>query len=168
MRDATTTRREGDSARHDDEMQEIASSNHVWRLARQQSWQDASATKILGAAALLVLARLALVLLGFDRTLKLVRRLSGGRRRDQIRDEDLAAAVYTVAAASAFVPYSRKCLDRSLVLFYQLKRHGVPVALCVGANARPFMAHAWVEYNGQPVNEQQEMVKGLSFLLEVR
>jgi hypothetical protein len=144
------------------------SSNDIWQLSRQQSWQDASATKIFGAAVLLALVRVALVVLGFHRTVKLVRRLSGGRQRDQVRDVELAAAAYRVAAASAFIPYGRKCLDRSLVLFYQLKREGVPVALRVGASARPFVAHAWVEYNGQPVNEHRESIKDYSLLLEIR
>lgn len=143
-------------------------SNEIWQLSRQQSWQDVSYTQIFGAAVLLALARVALVVLGFHRTIKLVRRFSRGPRRDQIRDVELAAAAYRVAAASAFMPYGRKCLERSLVLFFQLKRNGVPVVLRLGAQAHPFAAHAWVEYNGEPVNEHRESIKDFSPVFELR
>lgn len=141
----------------------------IWQLSVRQSWQDASVKQILFAAIQLVFVRVALVVLGFGRTLRLVRWFSGQRRRDDIQDQALAAAVYRIAVASAFITYSgARCLERSLVLFYQLKRAGAPVALRVGANARPFAAHAWVEYNGQPINEHPATVKDFSVLLEVR
>jgi hypothetical protein len=111
--------------------------------------------------------RIALVVLGFHRTIEAVRRLSRGPQPVQIRDVDLAAAAYRVAAAGAFVPYVR-CLERSLVLFYQLKRKGVPVVLRLGVWAYPFAAHAWVEYENQPINEVRETIRHLSPLLEIR
>lgn len=148
---------------------DTVTTSDIWQLSVRQSWQDASATTILFAAVKLVVVRVALVVLGFGRTLRLVRWVSGQRRHDDIQDEELAAAVYTIAAASALITYSgARCLERSLVLFYQLKRAGAPVALRVGANARPFAAHAWVEYKGQPINEHRDAIKDFSVLLEVR
>jgi len=141
----------------------------IWQLSLRQSLQEVSATRVILAAVQMVLVRVALVVIGFDRTLRLVRRLSGQRRRDDIPDQELAAAVYRVAVASAFITFrGARCLERSLVLFYQLKRAGVPVALRVGANARPFTAHAWVEYDGQPINERWDTISDFSVLLEVR
>ena len=139
----------------------------IWELSRQQSWRNASTLQILGAVVLLILVRIALVVLGFDRTIRFVRRVSRRAQRNQVRDEELAAAAYRVAAAAAFVPYAR-CLERSLVLFYQLKRRGVPVVLRLGAHAFPFGAHAWVEYNDQPVNEHREAIRFYHPIFELR
>ena len=136
-------------------------------LTRQQPWQEASALQIFRTALLLGVVRITLVVLGFHRTIEIVRRLSRGGRPTQVRDEDLAAAAYRVAAAAAFVPYVR-CLERSLVLFNQLKRRGVPVVLRLGVWAYPFHAHAWVEYEGQPINEIRESIRHLSPLFEIR
>jgi len=143
------------------------SASEIWELSRQQAWRDASAMQVFRAVVLLALVRIALVVLGFERTIRVVRRLSRRPQRGEIRDVELAAAAYRVAAGAAFVP-SARCLERSLVLFYQLKRDGVPVVLRLGAHAYPFGAHAWVEYEGQPVNEHRESIRFYRPILELR
>jgi len=42
------------------------------------------------------------------------------------------------------------CLVRSLALFRFLNQSGVRAAHVIGVNRFPFLAHAWVECNGQP------------------
>jgi hypothetical protein len=116
---------------------------------------------------MLILIRTALVTLGFDRTIRFVRRISSAPQRGQIHDEELAAAAYQVAVGAAFVPFAR-CLERSLVLFYELKRKGIPAVVRLGAVAYPFGAHAWVEYNGQPVNERGESIRVYRPIFELR
>jgi hypothetical protein len=50
------------------------------------------------------------------------------------------------------MPGDTRCLARSLVLTRLLGRRGIPAKLVIGAQAAPdFLAHAWVEYDGQPV-----------------
>lgn len=52
----------------------------------------------------------------------------------------------------ALVPGDTRCLARSLVLTRLLARRGIPAKLVIGARAAPdFLAHAWVEYGGDPV-----------------
>lgn len=148
-------------------MHETLDANHSWELSREQPWQNASAGQIFRTAILLSVVRITLLVLGFNRTIEVVRRLSRGPEATQVQDVDVAAAAYRVAAAGAFVPYVR-CLERSLVLFYQLKRKGVPVVLRLGVWAYPFAAHAWVEYQNQPINEIQESIRHLSPLFEIR
>lgn len=144
-------------------MPQTLEASHSW----DQPWQQASAGQIFRTAVLLSMVRIALLVLGFHRTIQIVRRLSRGPEPVQVQDVELAAAAYRVAAAGAFVPQVR-CLERSLVLFYQLKRRGVPVVLRLGVWAYPFTAHAWVEYENQPINEVQETIRHLSPLLEIR
>ncbi|HTU77813.1 MAG TPA: lasso peptide biosynthesis B2 protein [Solirubrobacteraceae bacterium] len=50
------------------------------------------------------------------------------------------------------LPGDTRCLVRSLVLTRLLARRGIPAKLVIGARAAPeFLAHAWVEYAGDPV-----------------
>lgn len=59
---------------------------------------------------------------------------------------------HAVTRLLAFVPGDTRCLARSLVLTRLLARRGIPAKLVIGARAEPeFLAHAWVEYGGDPV-----------------
>lgn len=46
------------------------------------------------------------------------------------------------------------CLQRSAATACLLKRLGVPAQMMIGARQMPFRAHAWVEVNGQVVNDK--------------
>jgi hypothetical protein len=59
---------------------------------------------------------------------------------------------WAVARTLKLMPGDTRCLARSLVLTRLLARRGIPAKLVIGARADPdFLAHAWVEYDGQPV-----------------
>jgi hypothetical protein len=46
-----------------------------------------------------------------------------------------------------------KCLARSLVLWWQLRRRGLSANVVIGVrNKIDFRAHAWVEFEGVPLN----------------
>ncbi len=56
-------------------------------------------------------------------------------------------------AAERRLFFRPNCLDRALVLWWQLRRHGVAADLRLGARKeqRRFEAHAWVEVEGVPL-----------------
>jgi hypothetical protein len=57
-----------------------------------------------------------------------------------------------VSRTLALLPGDTRCLARSLVLTRMLANRGIPARLVIGARTAPdFLAHAWVEYAGQPV-----------------
>jgi Transglutaminase-like superfamily len=59
---------------------------------------------------------------------------------------------WVVARTLRLMPGDTRCLARSLVLTRLLARRGIPAKLVIGARGGPdFLAHAWVEYEGQPV-----------------
>jgi Transglutaminase-like superfamily len=59
---------------------------------------------------------------------------------------------WAVARTLTLIPGDTRCLARSLVLTRLLARRGIPAKLVIGAQAAPdFLAHAWVECDGQPV-----------------
>jgi hypothetical protein len=49
------------------------------------------------------------------------------------------------------------CLQRSAATACLLKRYGVPAQMMIGAQQMPFKAHAWVEVQGQVVNDKPYM-----------
>lgn len=46
------------------------------------------------------------------------------------------------------------CLQRSAATACLLKQYGVAAQMVVGAQLKPFKAHAWVEVNGRVVNDK--------------
>jgi Transglutaminase-like superfamily len=59
---------------------------------------------------------------------------------------------WIVARTLKLMPGDTRCLARSLVLTRLLARRGISAKLVIGARATPeFLAHAWVECDGQPV-----------------
>ncbi len=57
-----------------------------------------------------------------------------------------------VVRTLAFLPGDTRCLRRSLVLTQLLARRGIPARLVIGARSAPeFLAHAWIELEGEPV-----------------
>jgi hypothetical protein len=60
-----------------------------------------------------------------------------------------------VAKACSLYPRTVKCLQRSSVTAYLLRAHGVQARLVFGVQRFPFYAHAWVEVDGQVVNDRK-------------
>lgn len=50
-------------------------------------------------------------------------------------------------------PFAGRCLARSLALWWRLRQHGIDTEVRFGVRKRQglFDAHAWVEYQGQPL-----------------
>src|ERR1700683_2534256 len=46
------------------------------------------------------------------------------------------------------------CLQRSAATACLLKNYGVPARMVIGAQQKPFRAHAWVEVDGRVVNDK--------------
>jgi hypothetical protein len=57
-----------------------------------------------------------------------------------------------VARVLGVLPGDTRCLVRSLVLTRLLARRGIDTKLVIGTRSAPdFLAHAWIEYEGEPV-----------------
>lgn len=99
--------------------------------------------------------QLSLRIRGFTRTAGTLARRSQ-RRAVPAHPRDarpLGEAVGLVAGRSVV---GARCLGRSLVLWFLLRRRGVDAELVIGAEAPrggELPAHAWVEVAGEPVND---------------
>jgi hypothetical protein len=71
------------------------------------------------------------------------------------------ASARLVAAASRFSPFPSSCLSRSIVLWRLLQRRGVPAEIRIGVRpgGNPLAAHAWVEVDGEPVNDTADVAE---------
>ena len=60
------------------------------------------------------------------------------------------------AARYSFVRYT--CLERSLALWWLLRRQGIASSVRIGTrkNANRLEAHAWVEFGGDALNEIEQ------------
>lgn len=104
--------------------------------------------------------RVALKVIGVGRTLRWIRaRIEAVPLVTTVSIEDLRACEYSVAMAAAFFPGRAECLERSLAFFYLARRLGIPVTYHHGVQPVPFKAHAWVEFDGQIVNDVPEHVQ---------
>ena len=84
-----------------------------------------------------------------------------------VKDWRVASAAYgqdtinhvcrAVNYACIWYPKQSLCLQRSFVTTYLLRKHGVPAHLVLGAQKLPFKAHAWVEVDGQAINERSNV-----------
>jgi hypothetical protein len=103
--------------------------------------------------------KLSLAVLGFARTINLIRRRVHAGRLHGADVSAVKAAEHAVAMAGAFYPGRALCLEQSLALYYLLRRQGIPVKYCQGVQGHPFAAHAWVEYEGVVINDVDERIK---------
>jgi hypothetical protein len=69
------------------------------------------------------------------------------------------ASARLVAAAARFSPFPSSCLSRSVVLWRLLQRRGIPAEIRIGVRpgGSPLDAHAWVEVEGEPVNDSADV-----------
>lgn len=98
---------------------------------------------------------------GLRRTLRMVQ--AQGTPRSRTGDAALVEeTARRVSLAAAFYPRRARCLEQSLALYVLLRRRGIDAELRLGAQPRPFYAHAWVEVDGQPVAEQGDLPLNLT------
>jgi hypothetical protein len=126
----------------------------VRRLARLRSLGPAQWRVLFASLVLVPSVQLALRLLGFGPT---ARRLAAWSDRpigpSGVAEARLVAEPVAIVAGRRLV--GARCLGRSLVLWFLLRRRGVDAELLIGADsaAGALSAHAWVEVEGQPVND---------------
>jgi len=115
------------------------------------------------AAILLRLVRWSLRLRGYGKTYtSLQKRLHpqapGAETRPEVRDE-VQVKCRMVRAAVRYSLAQFTCLEESLTLWFLLRKQGIPACLRIGVRTEngKFEAHAWVEHDGEALNQPEEM-----------
>jgi Transglutaminase-like superfamily len=82
--------------------------------------------------------------------------LTGLRRRAAPATYEQANDAREAILAVSVLCSGRYCLQRSLAITLLCRIRGVWPTWCTGVRTAPFVAHAWVEAEGQPVGEPTE------------
>ncbi|WP_404406967.1 lasso peptide biosynthesis B2 protein [Pelagibacterium halotolerans] len=86
--------------------------------------------------------------------------------RTDVPSADIAELVSAISKVFLFDISGNKCLAFSYILCRQARRAGIDARLIIGVRTRPFFSHAWVEVNRQVVNDDPDLRKKLSVILE--
>jgi hypothetical protein len=133
-----------------------------WSRYRNRPPEDR--TLILRAALILPLTEIGLYFFGFRRWMELLEKfsLTAGPAQAlpaELQRETARRAARAVRSAELHGPTRPNCLERSLTLWWILRRDGVDAELHIGARKEggKFEAHAWVELAGQVLNDGAEV-----------
>jgi hypothetical protein len=121
---------------------------------------------ILRASIALPMTGIGLRIFGFRRWKELIERFSPLRctpltAQPGVQLEIAGRAVRAIRSAELHGPATPNCLERSVVLWWLLRRDGIAGELHIGARktGSQFEAHAWVELAGQVLNDTLEVHK---------
>ena len=122
-------------------------------VARYRALSRAERRLFVATAVLLAACAAALRVAGFARIRRWLTQLS--RHRRVALDVAPSRLANLVNAASTRLPVPCSCLTRSLVLDAMLRQRGVESDLRIGVRLveGPLEAHAWIEVDGQPLND---------------
>jgi hypothetical protein len=133
-----------------------------WRRFRKRAPEDRKL--ILRAAVILPLTEIGLRLFGFRRWKELSEKFSMPARLPQSLPNDLQRetalrAARAVLSVELHGPTHPNCLERSMTLWWLLRRDGIEGELHIGArkSGSRLEAHAWVELAGQVLNDSAEI-----------
>lgn len=125
--------------------------------ARLQALPAVRIPSVAQCLAMILVVKLCLRSFGFNRVIIFLRNRLGTVPVVPLADPTLVrAAERVVAMAGALYPGRALCLEQSLLLYYVLRRQGIAVAYCQGVMPCPFQAHAWIEFEGEVVNDVAE------------
>jgi hypothetical protein len=114
---------------------------------------------VLAAAAGLTATWLALRVLGFRRWKNILDRRAAIPTSSAPADSTQLSAALRIAhlqsSAARHLLFRTNCLEQAMTLCYLLRRRGIPADLRFGARKQSsrLEAHAWVEHQGVPLNE---------------
>lgn len=135
----------------------------MWeQLQRFRSLEPAARKLFVRCVALLPWIAASLKTTGYRRThARLERRLARLQSTPKGPQEAVICVARTcrmVRAAGHYGAVSPSCLESSLALWYLLRRQGIDSQIRIGVRKEKedFEAHAWVEWNGTPLNQETE------------
>ena len=135
-----------------------------WRRFRKRPPEERAL--ILRALVLLPITEIGLRVMGFQRCKETIERLPVPQRQSRSMESvspSVMAAKITRAVRTVELhgPGTPNCLERSMLLWWLLRRAGIEGELHIGArkNGSRLEAHAWVELEGEVLNDSPEVHK---------
>lgn len=98
---------------------------------------------------------------GFARICAWLRRCRTRQRRSGTSTDDV---VWSMDEACVWYFKRAACLQRSVVTTWLLRRSGIAAEMVIGCRPLPFESHAWVEVDGQVVNDRPQYQRAFRVL----
>lgn len=138
-----------------------------WRR-RWRSWRrldGAARLRLVQAAGVLPAVVMGVRMFGYKRTRRVLARLAPvstvapGQQKTEALQPAIAESAWAVAAAAHHAPFATTCLQRSLALWWLLRRRGIASELRIGVTKADgeFRAHAWLERDGAVINDDVDV-----------
>ena len=104
-------------------------------------------------------------LFGYKKVRNLTDKIISSKKNGEIPSENFIKNESKIVCYSAENSiFSATCLEKSLFSYFILGLYGINCDLKIGVNnaAQEFSAHAWIEHNGQVLNDTPEVIKKIS------
>ncbi|MBA0127017.1 lasso peptide biosynthesis B2 protein [Haloechinothrix sp. YIM 98757] len=95
------------------------------------------------------------------------RRAVRPRRKRRAHEQAVAAVVRAHLWARSLYPWQVHCLSGSAGLVTHLWHLGIMAEFVIGVQKYPFIAHAWVEFNCEVINDRVEVSSGLARIVSI-
>ncbi|HJU42917.1 MAG TPA: lasso peptide biosynthesis B2 protein [Vicinamibacterales bacterium] len=137
--------------------------DHVEAVPRLPAWTWAAARlgprrSIWSGVVGLAVTRILLRRIGLRGTLALLAVTLKNHPRRQVDERIQSVFAHRLRSAAIMCPLRTACLEQSICLLWMMRRQGVDANLRIGVAPFPFLAHAWVEHCGRPVNETADSI----------
>ncbi len=81
-------------------------------------------------------------------------------------DLKIASLMSALNAAFSLDRTKNQCLAYSYSLVRMARRLNIPASLVIGVKTKPFLSHAWVEFQGEVINDDRHLREKLSVIAE--
>jgi hypothetical protein len=136
----------------------------MWEPLQRYRALDPESRRIFRRAAILLpLVRWSLRLRGYGKTFTSLQervRFEANKTESELAlREEVQSTCRMVRAALRYSLSQYTCLEESLTLWYLLRKEGIPACLRIGVRkeGEKFEAHAWVEHDGEALNQDEAM-----------
>lgn len=138
----------------------------IWRIDRKFLQIKTPILLVIKAYLYLCYTNLLLSFFGFYSLVKVIRkRFFTKKLSNNIPQKKLVKIISSLHKASLYFPINTKCLEFASTLALILYTEGVKCRLQIGVQTIPFVAHAWVSYNGRVLADKQIYQDKLAIIL---
>lgn len=140
-------------------------SNIDWRLPLENEKVESS-IQVLRALQTLIKVNFYIKFKGLYETIQLIKKSRKNKSKYIIpEEEELQKLANIVNKACLIYPTRTKCLEWAMTFVLLALKREWKCNLEIGVQNYPFMAHAWVECNGNVVMDSQDLRNGLAIIL---
>ncbi len=103
---------------------------------------------------------------GFYSLIKIIKKKSLQKKfGENITQEQVDITISALSKATLYFPINTKCLEWAAALTYLLLNQRIKCQLQIGIQTIPFLAHAWVVYQGEILADNQTYLDQLAIIL---